>query len=58
VLSSEFYRKKSRLYYYKLQEYTDLKNIKDDIVWRELADIKKQLLSVAWVLLKTDRTIK
>jgi hypothetical protein len=49
---SEFYRKKSRLYYYKLQEYTDFSKIKDDIVWRELPDIQKHLLSVAWVPLE------
>jgi len=49
---SEFYRKKSRFYYYKLQEYTDLKKIEDDIGWRELAEIKKHLLSVAWVPLE------
>jgi hypothetical protein len=49
---SEFYRKKSRLYYYKLQEYADLKKIKDDIGWRELEEINKHLLSVAWVPLE------
>jgi hypothetical protein len=49
---SEFYRKNSRFYYYKLQEYTDFSNIKDDIGWRELADIQKHLLSVAWVPLE------
>jgi len=46
---SEFYRRKSRFYYYKLQEYTDLEKVKDDMGWRELAEIKKRLLSVAWV---------
>jgi hypothetical protein len=49
---SEFYRKKSRFYYYKLEEYTDLKKIKDDIGWREFAEIKKNLLSVVWVPLE------
>jgi hypothetical protein len=49
---SEFHRKKSRLYCYKLQEYADLKKIKDDIGWRELTEIKKHLLSVAWVPLE------
>lgn len=49
---SEFYKKKSRFYYYKLQEYTDFNKIKDDIGWRELAEIKKHLLSVAWVPLE------
>ena len=49
---SEFYRKKSRLYYYKLQEYTDFNEIKDDIGWRELPDIQRHLLSVGWVPLE------
>ena len=49
---SEFCRKKSRFYYYKLQEYTDFSKIKDDIGWRELEDIQKHLLSVAWVPLE------
>jgi hypothetical protein len=49
---SEFYRKRSRFYYYKLQEYTDFSKIKDDIGWRELEDIQKHLLSVAWVPLE------
>jgi len=49
---SEFYQKKSRFYYYKLQEYTDLSKIKDDVGWRELAEIQKHLLSVAWIPLE------
>jgi len=49
---SEFYNKKSRFYYYKLQEYTDFNKIKDDIGWRELAEIQKHLLAVAWVPLE------
>lgn len=49
---SEFYRKKSRFYYYKLQEYTDFKNITYDIGWRELAEIKNCLLTVVWVPLE------
>ncbi len=49
---SELYRKKSRFYYYKLQEYTDFSKIKDDIAWRDFAEIKKHLLSVAWVPLE------
>ena len=49
---SEFCKKKSRFYYYKLQEYTDLRKLKDDIGWRELAEIQKHLLSVAWVPLE------
>ncbi len=37
----EFYRKKSRFYYYKLQEYADLIEIRRGIGWRELAEIKQ-----------------
>jgi hypothetical protein len=49
---SEFYRKKSRFYYYKLQEYADLSKVKEDIVWRELGEIQKHLKAVAWVPLE------
>ena len=49
---SGFYRKRSRFYHYKLQEYADFNKIKDDIVWRELAEIQKYLLAVAWVSLE------
>lgn len=49
---SEFYRKKSGLYYYKLQEYIDFNKIWDDIGWRELGEIRKHLKAVAWVPLE------
>lgn len=39
-------------YYYKLQEYTDFSKIEDDISWRQLAEIRKHLLSVAWIPLE------
>ena len=50
---SFLYLEKSRLYYYKIQEYSDFSKIKEDIVWRELEGIRKHLLAVAWVPLET-----
>ena len=49
---SEFYHKKSRFYYYKIQEYSGFGKIKDDIAWRELEEIQKYLLAVAWIPLE------
>ena len=49
---SEFYHKKSRFYYYKMQEYSDFHKIKQDICWRELEEIKECLLSTAWIPLE------
>ena len=49
---SEFYHKRSRLYYYKIQEYSDLIKISQDIEWRLVEDIKTHLLKVAWLPLE------
>jgi hypothetical protein len=49
---SEFYNKKSRLYYYKIQEYGDFNKMSEDIPWRPLKEIKEQLLKVAWIPLE------
>ena len=49
---SEFYNKKSRLYYYKIQEYTNFNEISKDIPWRPVEDIKEHLLKVAWIPLE------
>ena len=49
---SEFYNKKSRLYYYKIQEYTDFNKISEDIPWRPLEEIKEYLLKIAWIPLE------
>jgi len=49
---SEFYHKKSRFYYYKMQEYSDLHKIKQDICWRELEEIKERLSATAWIPLE------
>jgi hypothetical protein len=47
-----FFEKKSRLYYYKIMEYTDPVKIKDDIEWRSLSKIRNNLLSVSWIALE------
>jgi len=49
---SEFYDKKSRFYYYKIQEYSDFSKVREDIMWRKLGDIEEHLLAVAWVPLE------
>jgi hypothetical protein len=49
---SEFCHKKSRFYYYKMQEYSDFHKIKQDICWRELEEIKECLLATAWIPLE------
>ncbi len=49
---SEFYHKKSRLYYYKIQEYSDFHKIEEDVCWRDLDEIKKRVLAIAWVPLE------
>lgn len=49
---SKFYHEKSRLYYYKIQEYLDLNRVKEDIVWRKLGDIEEHLLAVGWIPLE------
>jgi len=49
---SKFYHEKSRLYCYKIQEYSDFNRVKEDIVWRKLGDIEEHLLAVAWVPLE------
>lgn len=46
---SEFNKKKSRLFYYKIQEYSDFNKIKQDIEWRKLEEIEQHLLKVAWL---------
>ena len=49
---SEFYNKRNRLYYYKIQEYTNFNEIKKDIEWRYIEEIEKYLLKVAWIPLE------
>ena len=47
-----FFQKKSRLYYYKIKEYTDPEKIKEDIEWRSLSNIKDNVLAVRWIALE------
>jgi len=46
---SAFFVTKSRLYFYKIKEYADYKEIYKDIGWRSQEDIEKYLLSVSWI---------
>jgi hypothetical protein len=47
-----FFEKRSRLYYYKIKEYTDPVKIKEDIEWRNLSKISDNLLAVQWIALE------
>jgi hypothetical protein len=49
---SRLYENGSRLYYYKVNEYSDPLKIKDDIVWRPLQEIKDNVLAVKWIALE------
>ena len=49
---SEFFKNKSRLYFYKVQEYSKHAEIKQDIGWRELEEIEKHVLAVKWIILE------
>ena len=46
---SAFFVTKSRLYFYKIKEYADYKEIYKDIGWRSQEDIEKYLLSVSFI---------
>ena len=47
-----FFEKKSRLYYYKITEYTHPEKIKEDIEWRSLSTIRDNVLAVRWIALE------
>jgi hypothetical protein len=49
---SEFFKNKSRLYYYKIKDYINPTEIQKDIVWRKQEDIEKNLLAVKWIPLE------
>ncbi len=49
---STLYTLKSRLYYYKIQEYSNPLMIQKDIVWRLVKDIEENLLAVKWIALE------
>jgi hypothetical protein len=46
------YTFKSRLYYYKIEEYRDLSLIQKDIGWRPIDDIQNNLIAVKWIALE------
>jgi hypothetical protein len=48
----KLYEKKSRLYYYKIKEYTDPAKIKEDIEWRSISTIRDNVLAVTWIALE------
>ena len=49
---SRMYESRSRLYYYKVQEYSDPLMIKRDIAWRTVAEIRDNVLAVRWIALE------
>lgn len=49
---SELFLKKSRFYYYKINEYSDFSNIQKDIPWRTIKEVKDVLLKVNWISLE------
>jgi hypothetical protein len=46
------YSLKSRLYYYKIQEYSNPSMIQKDVAWRLLKDIEDTLLAVKLIALE------
>jgi hypothetical protein len=54
ILSSprKLYERKSRLYYYKVKEYTNPALIQEDIPWRTVSEIKDNVLAVRWIALE------
>ena len=49
---STLHEKRSRFYFYKVQDYKDPLMIKKDIGWRPVSDIKDNLLAVKWIALE------
>ncbi len=54
ILSSprRFFDSKSRLYYYKIKDYTDPAKITKDIEWRNDSTIRDNVLAVTWIALE------
>ena len=50
---SVFFVSKSRLYSYKITEYSDYEEVKRDIGWRGKEQIEESVLAVAWIPLKS-----
>ncbi|MBC7350169.1 MAG: hypothetical protein H5U05_09375 [Candidatus Aminicenantes bacterium] len=48
----DLFHKRSRFYYYKMQEYSDPLKTIQDIPWRTLYEINKSLEKVAWISLE------
>jgi hypothetical protein len=48
----KLYERRSRLYYYKVQEYSDPLMVQSDIAWRTISEIKDNLLAVRWIALE------
>jgi len=49
---SQLFERRSRLYYYKIQDYSDPSNIQKDISSRKIDEITKTLEKVAWLPLE------
>ncbi len=49
---SKLYESRSRLYYYKVQEYSNPLMIRRDIAWRTVSEIGDNLLAVKWIALE------
>jgi hypothetical protein len=48
----ELFQKRSRFYFYKIQEYSETVNIKNDIPWCALDEINITLKKIAWISLE------
>lgn len=48
----EFFDRKSRLFYYKIRDYSDYREVKNDIEWRSQEEIEKYVQKVTWVPLE------
>ena len=49
---SKLYESRSRLYYYKVKEYSDPLIIENDIAWRPVSQIRDNVLAVKWIALE------
>lgn len=49
---SKLYQRRSRFYYYKMQEYSNFSNLQKDVPWRTISEIKENLLKVKWISLE------
>jgi len=49
---SQLFERRSRLYYYKIQDYSDPSNIQKDISSRKIDEITKTIEKVAWLPLE------